>query len=259
MNDRELLEGRLKELSRTAFERDIPRHSDFLSLSEQAVFYDMGKDGIGIYVRATLFGGYEEAERRAVFFLPDYADEGEIYSEALSCIKTEPLNRKFSDELTHRDFLGALMNLGIERDKTGDIIVGEDEAYIFCMREVEELICSELVRVKHTSIRAEAVPLSECTLRPKMRELSVNVASERADAVISAVFNLSRNVSARLIASESVFADGRLIRQGGSTLSEGARVSVKGYGKFVFEGVSGSTRKGRLYVNIKKYIKVNLT
>ncbi len=254
MNDRELLEGRLKELSRTAFERDIPRHSDFLSLSEQAVFYDMGKDGIGIYVRATLFGGYEEAERRAVFFLPDYADEGEIYSEALSCIKTEPLNRKFSDELTHRDFLGALMNLGIERDKTGDIIVGEDEAYIFCMREVEELICSELVRVKHTSIRAEAVPLSECTLRPKMRELSVNVASERADAVISAVFNLSRNVSARLIASESVFADGRLIRQGGSTLSEGARVSVKGYGKFVFEGVSGSTRKGRLYVNIKKYI-----
>lgn len=254
MNDRELLEGTLKELSRTAFERDIPRHSDFLSLSEQAVFYDMGKDGIGIYVRATLFGGYEEAERRAVFFLPDYADEGEIYSEALSCIKTEPLNRKFSDELTHRDFLGALMNLGIERDKTGDIIVGEDEAYIFCMREVEELICSELVRVKHTSIRAEAVPLSECTLRPKMRELSVNVASERADAVISAVFNLSRNVSARLIASESVFADGRLIRQGGSTLSEGARVSVKGYGKFVFEGVSGSTRKGRLYVNIKKYI-----
>ena len=254
MNDRELLEGRLKELSRTAFERDIPRHSDFLSLSEQAVFYDMGKDGIGIYVRATLFGGYEEAERRAVFFLPDYADEGEIYSEALSCIKTEPLNRKFSDELTHRDFLGALMNLGIERDKTGDIIVGEDEAYIFCMREVEELICSELVRVKHTSIRAEAVPLSECTLRPKMRELSVNVASERADAVISAVFNLSRNVSARLIASESVCADGRLIRQGGSTLSEGARVSVKGYGKFVFEGVSGSTRKGRLYVNIKKYI-----
>lgn len=252
MNDRELLEGRIKELSSTAFERDIPRHSDFLSLSEQAVFYDMGKDGI--YVRATLFGGYEEAERRAVFFLPDYADEGEVYSEALSCIKTEPLNRKFSDELTHRDFLGALMNLGIERDKTGDIIVGEDEAYIFCMREVEELICSELVRVKHTSIRAEAVPLSECTLRPKMRELSVNVASERADAVISAVFNLSRNVSARLIASESVFADGRLIRQSGSTLSEGARVSVKGYGKFVFEGVSGSTRKGRLYVNIKKYI-----
>ena len=252
MNDRELLEGRLKELSRTAFERDIPRHSDFLSLSEQAVFYDMGKDGI--YVRSVLFGGYEEAERRAVFFLPDYADEREIYSKAISCIKTEPLNRKFSDELTHRDFLGALMNLGIERDKTGDIIVGEDEAYIFCMREVEELICSELVRVKHTSIRAEAVPLSECTLRPKMRELSVNVASERADAVISAVFNLSRNVSARLIASESVFADGRLIRQGGSTLSEGARVSVKGYGKFVFEGVSGSTRKGRLYVNIKKYI-----
>ena len=252
MNDRELLEGRLKELSRTAFERDIPRHSDFLSLSEQAVFYDMGKDGI--YGKTALFGGYEEAERRAVFFLPDYADEGEIYSEAVSCIKTEPLNLKFSDELTHRDFLGALMNLGIERDKTGDIIVGEDRAYIFCMREVEELICSELVRVKHTSMRAEAVPLSECTLRPKMRELSVNVASERADAVISAVFNLSRNVSARLIASESVFADGRLIRQSGSVLSEGARVSVKGDGKFIFEGVSGNTRKGRLYVNIKRYI-----
>lgn len=252
MDERELLSGRIRELSRTAYERDIPRHTDFLSLSEQSVFYDIKREDI--YGRYTFFGGYEDAERRILFFLPDYADEKDIFEDTVSCIRAEPLNAKFADRLSHRDFLGAIMNLGIERSRTGDIIVGDDCAYIFCLKEAEELICSELLRVKHTSIRAFAVPLSQCGIRPCMKELSVNVASERADAVISAVFNLSRTVSAELIASESVFSDGRLIGQPSAVLKEGARISVRGYGKFIFMGASGSTRKGRLYINIKKYV-----
>ena len=252
MDERELLQGRIRELSRTAYERDIPRHTDFLSLSEQALFYDIKREDI--FGRYVFFGGYDDAERRILFFLPEYIDEEEHFLETVSCVRAEPLNAKFADKLSHRDFLGALMNLGIERSKTGDIITGEDCAYIFCLKEVEELICSELLKVKHTSIRAYSVPLSQCDIRPEMKELSVNVASERADAIISAVFNLSRTVSSQLIASESVFADGRLITQPSAVLKEGARISVRGYGKFIFMGVSGNTRKGRLYINIKKYV-----
>ncbi|MGI6079830.1 MAG: YlmH/Sll1252 family protein [Candidatus Avilachnospira sp.] len=252
MDERELLEGRLRELSRISYERDIPRHTDFLSLSEQSVFYDMDRRDIAS--NSVLEGGYEEAERRIVFFLPEYADAASEAEDAISLIKVEPLNLKFSDVLTHRDFLGALMNLGIDRSKTGDIITAKDKTYIFCLREVEELICSELLRVKHTSVRAEAVALSECDIRPELKDMSVNVASERADAVIAAVFKLSRNVSQTLIASESVFSDGRVLRQPSASLKEGARVSVRGHGKFIFGGISGNTKKGRLYVDIRRYV-----
>ncbi len=265
--NRDFLSGRIKDLANRAYQNGFVTHTDFLSVSEIATFHQIllsekvsSNSTQYCGTEYLLYGGYDEAERAMVCFLPDYMDKESFLSQeqdqqsVLCCIKVSPLNAKFSDELSHRDYLGSLMNLGIERDQIGDILTGEDKAYVFTTMDVSEIICRELVRIKHTSVRAEIVNQRECDIRPKFEEISGSVASERTDAIVAFVYHLSRAEAQRLIESESVFIDGRTAFSGGYDLKAGARVSVRGHGKFIYEGPSGTTRKGRLFVSVKLFI-----
>ena len=258
MEEQALLFARFKELSSRAFQRDILQHTEFLGASEQALFLDHRRElADAPYL---LYGGHEEAERAVLAFLPSYLADGsqehqaEIFSDIIACVRIRPLNEKFADALSHRDYLGALMNLGIERDKLGDILTDGTTAYCFCMADIAAFLCENLTRVRHTSVSCEQIAPEECGIKPRTEMLSVNVASERLDAVISAVWKLSRGVSAELIAGEKVFVDGRTARQAGSSIPTSARVSVRGYGKFIYEGAERETKKGRLYVRIRRFI-----
>ena len=146
------------------------------------------------------------------------------------------------------------MNLGIERDQIGDILTGDKEAYIFATTEIAEMICKELVRIKHTSVKCEKVSSADCDIRPAFEEVSGSVASERIDAIIAFVYHLSRSEAQKLIESEMVFIDGRTAYSGGYDLKVGNRVSVRGHGKFIYDGPSGTTRKGRLFVSARKFV-----
>ena len=255
------LAGRLRDLSERAGERDYLTHTDFLSASELAHCAELLKSGAAGSVPWTLYGGWEEAERRMAVFLPSYltaedmqaadAAEGDI----LCCVRIRPLNARFSDHPGHRDYLGALMNIGVERDQLGDILVdGEkDEAFVFTFPHIADLICSELTSVRHTAVACEKLPPSGCTLRPRFREVSGSAASLRLDALISLVWHLSRTKAKELIDAGLVSIGGAEASAAGRDLKEGERVSVRGYGKFIFDGVSGQTRKERLYVKIRVY------
>lgn len=284
--DTKLLSGRIRELDRTAFQRDILRHTDFLSLSEQAVYHRLeGELSCG---RRLLLGGHPEADRAVLFFLPSYmelpgaamsegavqrteggllgaaekaraaaqAAQDAVAQDAIACLRVEAAHEKFAEPLTHRDYLGALMNLGISREKTGDILTDGTgrHAFLFCMRELSDYICGALTRVRHTSVRCTLSDFGDCDIVPAFEELRVNVASERLDAVIAAVWKLSRSEAAALVAQEAVFADGRAVQQPGALLREGARVSVRGQGKFVYEGMEHTTKKGRLYVAVRRFV-----
>ena len=265
--NKDFLSGRIKDLANRAYQNGFVTHTDFLSVSEIATFHQILK-GEGVSSKSShycgavylLYGGYDEAERAMVCFLPDYLDKETFLSmqeqqpEVLCCVRIVPVNARFSDELSHRDYLGSLMNLGIERDQIGDILTGEEKAYVFTTMDVAEIVCSELVRIKHTSVKANKVSPSECDIRPKFQEISGSVASERIDAIVAFVYHLSRSDAQRLIESESVFIDGRTAYSGGYDLKKGARVSVRGHGKFIYEGPSGTTRKGRLFVTVKLFI-----
>lgn len=258
MEEKEFLTARLKELASRAYQRDILQHTAFLSMSEQAVFLEQKKEFAG--AAYCLYGGHEEAERRVIAFLPSYMEnmtqeqEKTLFSDIIACVRICPRNEKFSDALTHRDYLGALMNLGIEREKLGDILTDGTRAYLFCMADIAPYLCENLSRVRHTSVSCEQIGAEACGISPRFEELSVNVASERLDAVISAVWKLSRGVSAELISGEKVFVDGRTARQAGGSIPESARVSVRGYGKFVYEGAERETKKGRLYVKVRRFV-----
>ncbi len=106
-------------------------------------------------MRYVLSGGYEAAERKAALFLPSYAEDGDASMLPIAVVRISPLNEKFADALSHRDFLGSLMNLGVERYKLGDILIDGNQAYLICMADMADYICAELKKVRHTSVYCE--------------------------------------------------------------------------------------------------------
>ena len=254
----DFFKARILDLDRTAWERDVTKHTGILTAYEQSDLLAWEKELS--HPERFFAGGWPEAERRMLIWPASYKEAetdgsfGSLAEELIALVKASPVNAKFSDDLCHRDFLGALMNLGIERDQIGDILIRENTAYIFCAKALAVLLLDELTRVKHTEIRTEAVPLSECDIRPELSEMKVNVASERLDAILSAVYKVSRSKAAEAIECEKVFVDGRTASGSGLKLKEGAKVSVRGLGKFIYDGIENESRKGRLFVKIRKYI-----
>ena len=155
-----LLRKRLIELSNNAYQRGIIMYSDFLNLNELNILHTTPKDSFPVPYRT--FGGYDPSERQMAAFLPDafymYMDEESIRSTyPIRILKISPLQPKFAEELSHRDYLGALLNLGITRAKTGDILIHDKEAYVFVHQELTEFLVKELTRVRHTTVRAVEV------------------------------------------------------------------------------------------------------
>lgn len=252
MDEKELLISKIKDLDRIAYERDITKNSGFLGMSEQAVYMDIAGDLNSN--NHFLCGGHEDYDRAMIIWPASYTDKENVPGSLISCIRILPVDSRFADDLSHRDFLGALMNLGIERYCLGDILVSSSSAYVYCTSEMSDFIVENLSRVKHTDVQCRKVGLDECDIVPVFDEVRVNVASERIDAVIAAVYNLSRTVAGRLITSEYVFIDGKTAKNSGMKIREGSRISVKNHGKFIYCGIDGTTKKSRLYIVVKKYV-----
>lgn len=222
-------------------------YSDFLTLAEQDVLLSMR-----LPVRVTLWGGYEGAERRIAIF---GSKEEMGYSEPppIAYIKAEPLSQKFAEPLAHRDCLGAVTGLGLRRDVTGDILVSDGAAYIVCLDSIADFIVENLTKIRHTDVSCcrigELPPLSVSLPDAK----AVFVPSERADALVSAVFGISRSESERLFRQKLVFADSKLVPDPDARMRAGCIVSVRGHGRFIYEGISKTTKKGRLCVSVRLY------
>ncbi len=266
MDTDNLILGRIKDLAAKAYENNYVTHTDFLSASE---LYDVrllcasnglitGESQIN-GVEYCTYGGPEDPDRNVICFLPSFMDEETFITQErkegniISCILIEPANRKFADTLTHRDYLGSLMSLGIERNRIGDILGNDRKAYIFVKKEISGLITDELCRIRHTTVTCREVPASECDIIPEFAEIKGTVPSERIDAILSLVYKLSRSKASDLIASGSVIVDGKLPGSPGLNLKTGNRVSVRGFGKFIYDGAEGITRKGRTTVKIRVY------
>ena len=203
--------------------------------------------------------GYDTAERQMAAFLPDafymYMDEESIRSTyPIRILKISPLQPKFAEELSHRDYLGALLNLGITRAKTGDILIHDKEAYVFVHQELTEFLVKELTRVRHTTVRAVEVENADFKWEPKYEEIKGTVASVRLDSLLSLAFSSSRSKLTALIEAGRVYVNGKLITSNGYHVKDNDIISVRQMGRFQYEGVLSETKKGRYYVTIRKYI-----
>ena len=245
--DEELFKRRMLELSERAYNRGIYTYTSFLSLSEQDIIYRLKRTLVSSY---EFFGGFPSAERKIARF--GEANYEEVYP--IVVIKAEPKAQKFSDELSHRDFLGALMSLGIKRELIGDIVVEENRGYILCLDKSAEFICQNLVKIKHTDITCSICEALPNVGEEKLEEMTVIIQSERIDSIIAAAFSLSRSAAQDLIERGLCFANSKLIEKLTYLPETGEIISVRGKGRFVYESVAKNTKKGRLCVVIKKYI-----
>ena len=122
--------------------KDIILYTNFLNLNELHIFHSNSQKFS--FVKWKISGGYEVAERQIVAFIPDaFSFYGEEIPFPISVLRIEPCNPHFSDSLTHRDYLGAVLNLGIDRSQIGDIVVDGTAAFLFCKTPVKELICQD--------------------------------------------------------------------------------------------------------------------
>lgn len=201
----------------------------------------------------TLFGGCDGTERNIARFV-DSEEPGYEEDFPIVCLEILPKSEKFAEPLCHRDFLGALMNLGIERKNIGDISVKNNRAYVFVLEKISGYILSELTKVKHTLVEcriAENLPSGGLY---ELKEEKICVPSLRCDCFIAEVFHLSRSESTKLFGSEKVFVNGRCVSSPGMQLKQGDTVSVRGFGRFRFLLEQGKTKKGNAFVNIGRFV-----
>lgn len=233
------------------------------------------RDEIGFF-----WGGYPEAERTLYCALPAYAlysldavqsgDDTAVVtlSELAALAKDElselivPLFVKTSGyvSLTHRDFMGALLGLGIERSVLGDIVLTDNGAIVFAHRKIADFIRADLSEVGRDHVKVSALDYNDVSVPPRAFEtLTGTVASARLDAVVSEIANCSRETAKEMIRRGLVEQDHFPASDTDSPVSAGDVISirhegrVKG-GKFIIDSCSELTQKGRVRLSVRKYM-----
>ena len=239
----------LLDLCRKSEKTGSWQYSGFLSPAEQD---DLLRSREAAAFSFFLTGGYENAERKIL--AAGNEEEAGKAEPPLAVIEVRPKSEKYAEELTHRDYLGAILGLGIERSLIGDILVRGKSAWFICLSSAAEMLTSSLDQVRRTAVTAAPAAADIPELEPRYAPMRVNVASERLDAVVAAFANLSRAQADRLFAAEKVFVNGRTVTDRSTRLKEGDMLSVRGFGKAVYDGIEYETRKKRFLVQLRKLI-----
>ena len=243
---------RLRELALRALHTGRPQFTRFLEPSmEGEVRRAAGEAG----VRAALWGGFEDAERRIAAFYEGEPPEAREYP--LVALRID-WNAKYADP-GHRDLLGAAMGLGIERETLGDIAMGERGgtpcAYLFCVPEVADYVCANLESAGRAAVKVQAAAETPRLLPPEGEALRVTVQNERLDALLAAACRLSRSEAQRLIAAGLVKLNHVPNLRPDARLSEGDLISARGYGRVKIQAFEGESRRGRRIVTVFRYGK----
>lgn len=196
--------------------------------------------------RMILRGGVEGAERCAAFFLPFYMEEEDFNAgEYIRCVR---VTAGFGQP-GHRDYMGAVLGLGIKREWLGDIMVEGGTAHIFCLNTVADHLLASLDKVGRYGVKTKEIPLSEAPV-PKfeVKEVTFSVMSLRLDAVAAGMFNLSRTTAAAMVAAGEVSLNYSECLRPDAQVQPGDIISVRGHGKATLASVGGQSRKGRTFV-----------
>lgn len=230
--------------------RNIPTHTCFLSPRELEMTRFLFGEQPGLYP----FGGYVDAERKMLCYLPEYLDEDSLMNDdsPVVCLRAEFYE---GDTPTHRDFLGALMGAGIARETVGDICVGKGWCDFFVTEEIAPYLLQNFTNAGRTKFHLSAIPLNDANIpEPEVKVIKDTLASMRLDGVVSSGFRISRSLAAQAIAAGKVAINGLPCEKLDKLVAEGAKISLRGSGKIKLEKVNGQTKKGRISVEIHRYM-----
>ena len=239
---------RFSELYNNARSHNAYYFTDFMTLSDAAEVY-----GIAPESDVTVFGGAPDCERVMIRF-GNPAEFGYEEDFPIVLLKISPAAAKFADDLTHRDFLGTLMGLGIERDVIGDIIVRDRNAYIFAAARMADYFKENLSTVRHTTVTVSELNDIPEDIAPKFESEEPIVASLRLDGILSKLYHLSREKAKQLFAKEQILINGLVTMNPSIIPKPGDVISVRGHGKWVFDGVVRETKKGNTVISVRRYV-----
>ncbi len=245
-----LLLAKLWDKINAGLRKNIPASTGFLSPREQ----EMARFLFGDLPGLSAFGGYEDAERKMLVFLPDYLDQDSLMAEdsPVVCLHAEFYQ---GDSPSHRDFLGALMGAGIARETVGDICVGTGGCDFFVTAEIAPYIMQNFTSAGRVHLRLTQIPLAEATIPdPETKEIRDTLASLRLDSVISSGFRIGRSLASQYVTQGKAAIDGLPCEKPDKAVTEGSKISVRGLGKLRLSAVVGKTKKDRISVIIHRYV-----
>lgn len=240
--DKELL-SRIEDLADLSLTRNKPCFLGFLNEREQ---YIIQENFLFYSSYISFYGGYKNAKRKILCFSQNEED--------YSLYPLRPIYFQFrkSDKLTHRDFLGAMMNLGVERDCIGDIVINEGKAVCFVKSEIKNYFRLHISKIGRVGVKiVDDEP--DIDYSDDIEKLSLIVSSMRLDVIVAAITKLSRDKTAALILSGKVFTNYSENKKVSCSIKEEDIISIRGYGKFVIKEQAGNTKKGRIKITVNKY------
>ena len=244
-----ILLARLWDKISAGIRKNIPVSTCFLAPREQEMTRYLFGALPGLYA----FGGYEDATRKLLVYLPEYLTEDSLFEEADICCLRATFYE--GDTLSHRDFLGTLMGAGIGRETVGDICVATGSCDFFVAKQIAPYLLQNLESVGRTKIKLKEVPLKEAYIpQPEVHEIRDTLASLRLDSVISAGFRISRGTASEYIYAGKAVLNGLPCEKPDKAVSEGAKISVRGLGKIKLITINGQTKKGRIGITIHRYV-----
>ncbi len=241
----ELLIPRALDLIFLSESTSKPHFLGFLTEEEATTVYTAIK---GKTENISFFGGYDNAERTLFCAYPEWCSEIKFPIEAV----TFSFNGAY--KLSHRDFLGALMSIGIKRESVGDILLDEDRAIVFLRIEVLEFVLTQITKVGRVGVKLSRGYEGDLPQKSILKPFSTTVASMRLDCVVSALCNISRGLATDLIEESKVSLNSVFIEKSTKTVEAGDKLSVRGYGKFYITSDSDLTKKGRIILKYNKYV-----
>ena len=259
MNENDVLLGQIQDKYNQCQGRNVITSTDFLDLNQQTVAMEFVRTklaGQGVF-----FGGYEDAERRKLIFLPDYI-EADSEEELIKALEENDVMRlleikrpKEGMPLGHRDYLGSLMGEGVKREKIGDILVTEDGAKIIVSGEMADYLLDNYSMAGRVSLTVSIGKLEDAEkVEAKTKEIRDTVPSLRLDAVLASAFGISRSKAAEAIKMGIVFVNSSQVTKADKQVAEGDRLVIRGKGKAKLREVSGKSKKDRTYILIDRYI-----
>jgi len=224
--------------------------TDFINMYSVGKYLDMVSPILGLSVHS--FGGYMDSERKIIGFCPQYR----ILEETdFPILPMEITLKTFNNEsISHRDYLGSILGLGIDRSKVGDILTLGQGAIVFVCPDIAFYILNNLLKVKNSKAQVREITLEEVALpEPKIKEISSTVSSLRADNVLSSGFQLSRSKAVELIKTDKSLINGTIANPS-SSVKEGDFLTLRGLGRIQLVKIKGKTKKDRISIVIHRYI-----
>lgn len=245
-DEERLFVRRVRELAGAAQSSGTPRQTAFLSDRQQALAC-AALSAVG-FAEYHFDGGYPEAERKILFL---HGDSGKSAAPRFSCLFLEAMGEHTA--LTHRDYLGALLSLGVKRECVGDILPGEAGAYVFLLDTVAPLLREELSRAGRCTVRVRAAQAGELPKQEERPVRRVSIASLRLDALLAAMLHISRADAAGLVKSGAVEINHVPTASIHAEVYENDTFSIRGYGKYHLSEIGSQSRKGRVFVSYFEY------